>query len=55
MVRAAEHRVPKLPLKLVLEFAENLLTNSLCWMIASSARFQESNIIILPFTELRAK
>ena len=55
MVVAAEHRVPKLPLKLVFEFAQNLLNESLCWMIAPSAQFQESNKIPLPSTELRAK
>ena len=55
MVVAAEHRVPKLPLKLVFEFAQNLLNESLCWMVAPSARFQESNKNPLPSTELGAK
>ena len=55
MVTAAEHRVPKLPLKLVFEFAQNLLNDSLRWMVAPSARFQESNKIPLPSTELRTK
>ena len=55
MVMAADHRVPKLPLKLVFEFAENLLLNSPCWMIAPSAGFQEYDKIPLPSAELRAK
>ena len=42
MVMAADHRVPKYPLKPVFEFAENLLLNYPCWMIAPSAGFQES-------------
>ena len=55
MVTAAEHRVPKLPLKLLFELAQILLTKSLSWMIATRARFQESNKMPLPSTELRAK
>ena len=39
MIKAAEQRVPKLLLKLVFDFFENLFTNSLCWMAAISARF----------------
>ena len=45
----------KAPLKLVFEFAQNLSTKSLRWMIAPSARFQESSKSPLPSTELRAK